>query len=922
MVCLMPILPLIGLALSDVAAAAECETRLGKLVSVQGQITLDQQPASLDQPVCEGSSILTGSRSRAAVLLNDRSIIRLKENSSLYFEKLTPTQSWPLKLIEGWLHFFSPRTNRVDVDTSYLNAGVRGTEFVLQFQPDEGSKLWVLEGQVSASHGDKTVSVVTGQSAVAGPNTALTVQPLAVGQKDAVAWTLHYPPIVDTRAGAYRGDQRATEIIEKSLKQFRQNRINDAIDTLELLPEGAHGPDLAPLRISLLLYVGLVSEAESQIRSAPQSGVMDALRSIIELTRGNKEEALSLARNAVARSPESPAPHIALSYAHQAQFELELARADVRNALTLQWDNPTGKGVSSCPADTDHAGNRLLDNALAWSRLAELELSLGNSGAALDAAMCSQRLNPSLERAQTLLGFTRLVRMEVGDSEQTFREAIALDSSASLPRLGLGLVLIQQGALLPGVQQLEIAASLDPESAIHRSYLGKGYYELDLYELAKKEFDRAKSLDRQDPTPWLYDAFRAMTQNAPVDALENVQQSIDRNDKRAVYRSKLLLEGDYAVRATSLGRVYESLGFDRLALLEATRSLEQEPGNHSAHQLLSDANRRRPRHEIARVSELLQAQIRAPRAEHPVSAQSAESRLLHRSVTDALVPALNEYSRMFQQDGMHLTATVLAGSQETLLDELLFSWADGPASAAITQFHSQTEGYRAKDYQNQDYLSLLAQYRLSVDSSLQIELRNLDWDHGELFWGFDPTDYFDDDINDRSESWRLGGHHRFSTAWDLAAFFRHESADARIASSDGSYFGLTDEAGDQGDLQVIGRYSEANLIAGAGMLDRERIDEEELPGLRLVFDSETEHRNAYVYGTFNPFALLGEADRPAKRNMTLTIGGSYEQFETRLVGAAYDQLGFLGGARSSLKREKFLPKLGGFGKYRPPLVWM
>jgi Flp pilus assembly protein TadD len=54
---------------------------------------------------------------------------------------------------------------------------------------------------------------------------------------------------------------------------------------------------------------------------------------------------------------------------------------------------------------------------------------------------------------------------------QAFAKAIELDQAAPLSRLGLGLAKIRQSDLAEGTQEIEIAASLDPDNSLIRSYL-------------------------------------------------------------------------------------------------------------------------------------------------------------------------------------------------------------------------------------------------------------------------------------------------------------------------------------------------------------------------------------------------------------------------------------------------------------------
>jgi hypothetical protein len=93
-----------------------------------------------------------------------------------------------------------------------------------------------------------------------------------------------------------------------------------------------------------------------------------------------------------------------------------------------------------------------------------------------------------------------------------------------------------------------------------RAYLGKGYFEAKRIGLDEREYGIAQQSDPLDPTAWLYDAIAKQTTNRPVEALQSIQKSIELNDNRAVFRSRLMLDEDLAVRSASLGRVYSDLG--------------------------------------------------------------------------------------------------------------------------------------------------------------------------------------------------------------------------------------------------------------------------------------------------------------------------------------------------------------------------
>ncbi len=54
------------------------------------------------------------------------------------------------------------------------------------------------------------------------------------------------------------------------------------------------------------------------------------------------------------------------------------------------------------------------ENALAWARLAELQLSFSRLDEALEAAQRAVAIDPNLSRTQTILGFAYLTRVDTG----------------------------------------------------------------------------------------------------------------------------------------------------------------------------------------------------------------------------------------------------------------------------------------------------------------------------------------------------------------------------------------------------------------------------------------------------------------------------------------------------------------------------
>ncbi|MCK5229140.1 MAG: hypothetical protein KAR13_02680, partial [Desulfobulbaceae bacterium] len=418
----------------------------------------------------------------------------------------------------------------------------------------------------------------------------------------------------------------------------------------------------------------------------------------------------------------------------------------------------------------EKAANLDPENALVQARQAELQLSMGNLDEAVRAARQAVSLNPDIARTQTVLGFAYLAEIKTRDAKNAFKRAIELDQAAPLPRLGLGLAKIREGDLKDGRSEIEIAASLDPDNSLIRSYLGKAYFEEKHDKKARNQLAMAKELDPLDPTPWFYDAIRKQTINRPVEALHDLQKSIELNDNRAVYRSRMLLDEDLAARSASLARIYSDLGFQQLALVEGYKSLNTDPANYSAHRFLSDSYAALPRHEIARVSELLQSQLLQPINITPIQPQLAESNLFILEGTGPSDSSFNEFTPLFNRNRITFQTDGVMGGNDTFGSNFALSGVWGPGSFSIGQFHYETDGFRQNNDQNRDLFHVVAQVKPWYRTSIFAEFRANENEFGDLSLRFDPELFF---INDRNQeeikSIRLGMHQSISTQSDIIA---------------------------------------------------------------------------------------------------------------------------------------------------------
>ncbi len=787
-------------------AAEPCEPGIARIVSLQGRVEVQRgeagawTAAALDEQLCIGDTIRVGALARAALALANDSVLSIDQLTTLRLDAPAEPGHSLLDLLSGAVHFFSHRPRTLEIDTPIASAGAEGTEFLMRVRPDR-TEVVMFEGRVRLRTPEGELLLASGDAGIATPGAAPRPE-IVARPRDAVAWALYYPPILAPLAERRPAPSALPQGLQTAIERVAANDYAGAIAALDAVPEPARDARYYTYRAGVLLNVGRVDEASQAIDRAlalnPDAAEALAERAVIAVVQNRRADALADARRAVELDPASAPARIALSYALQASFDLEAARATLREAA----------------AHTP-------DNALVQARLAELELSFGNLDAAEAAAERAVALAPELERTQMVLGFAALTRIDIDQARAAFERAIALDSAEPLARLGLGLAKIRAGHLDAGGRELEIAVALDPNDSLLRSYLGKAYFEEKRGPQDADQFRIAKELDPNDPTPWFYDAIRLQTENRPVEALHNLEKSIALNDNRAPYRSRLLLDEDVAVRQTSLARIYSDLGFNQVALVEATKSLNQDPTNYSAHRFLSDTYALLPRHEIARASEQLQSQLFQPININPVPPSAPITDLNVITAARPTEAAFNEFTPLFERNRAQLTAAGTAGSNQTYGNELIASGLWNRYSLSAGQFHFQTDGFRKNnDLQNNIY-TLFGQSDLTEKLSVQAEYRHRRTDSGDRQLRFNLDDFrpnFRDDIEE--DVFRVGG--------------RITPAPGQVGLISGIYTDRQDDTKDEDvdfgsktkdklstnisqlEAQYLGEFGSLRLVGGAG----------------------------------------------------------------------------------------------------------
>jgi len=854
--------------IASAEAAEPCAPMVGELASVEGQVEVqraeaaDWQTAALGAPLCQRDTVRVGANSRATLALINDAILRLDQNTTIHLLEIVrePEEQSLIDLVIGAFQSFSRSPRTLAVSTPYLNATIEGTEFALRVEPQR-SLLTVLEGKIAAKNELGEIKVAAGQSAVAeagkAPAPYVLVQP-----RDAVQWALYYPPILAALGGQQGQSQpEVSAPLAEAYAMVGRRDVAGALAALERSPAKDRDAQYYTFRSALLLNVGQAAEAQADIDRAlavdPQAGLAYALRAIINVVQNRKDEALADAEQAVKLNPNETAPKIALSYAQQAHFRLDAARDTLLSATSEQ-----------------------LQDALAWARLSELWLMLDDRKRAREAADRAANLAPNLERAQVVRGFAHLAEFRTDKAKQAFTRAVALDSADPLPRLGRGLALIHEGALQRGRRELEVAAGLDSSNALLRAYLGKAYFEEKRDPLDADQFKIAKELDPLDPTAYLYDALRKQSENMPVQALRDLQASIERNDNRAVYRSRQLLDQDQAARGASLAKIYDDLGFQQLSVNEATKSLSLDPGSAAAHRFLSDNYQSVRRREISRVSEQLQAQMLQDVNINPVQPSISETNLnlfTRGGPTDA---GFNEFTPLFERNDIQFNASGVGGNNDTFGGEGVVSALYEGLSISAGAFHYESDGWRTSNDINHDIYELYAQYAVTPELNVQVEYRHRDTEFGDLEFDFDPDDFvptienqFNQDIARVGMRYSPAPHSDFL----LSYIYTDREGSSHDVTPDPFLGDIVldnplDQTSNQVEAQYIFRADRFNFVAGGGYsnVDIEESVSLTFGGFPVVDDqlpATIDDYRGYVYANIN-----------IPKPVTWTVGLNYTDF--------------------------------------------
>jgi tetratricopeptide (TPR) repeat protein len=598
-------------AIAETSRAAELLSK-ENIVNVETKGSAGWIAATVGQSLAIGDKVRTGEDSRATVRMTDLSILRIGE---LTTSEITPpgtaTGEPGLNVKEGTSYFFSREKSReMRIETPAANGAIRGTEFVVVVAANGSTTVTMLDGEVELSNAQGSLLLTNGEQAkvdVGGrPRKTAVLDAINV-----IQWCLYYPGVLDLKELGY--SRRANS----SIAAYNEGDLLAALAAYGHQTRSGSNADKV-YHAGLLLAVGQVDKARRLLKAAsPGAPGRQALLTLIA--------AVTLKPRPDSNPPQTASDWIAESYYLQSQTNLQGALEAAQHATEI--DPEFG---------------------FAWTRVAELHFSFGRVPPAKAALEKGVQLSPRNPAAHALLGFLFSAENKINQAKGAFENAMAIDGALGNAWLGRGLCLIRQGKNEEGRRDLQVAAALEPNRAFFHSYLGKAFSNVGNEPKARLEFERAKTLDPRDPTPWIYSAIENKQDSRINEAVRDLEKSQELNDNRRVYRSQFLLDQDRAVRSANLAAIYQADGMEEVSVREAARGVDADYATASSHLFLAnsynalrDPKRINLRYETPWFNELLLANLLAPVGGGPLSQYVSEQ----------------EYSKLFEADRFGISST-------------------------------------------------------------------------------------------------------------------------------------------------------------------------------------------------------------------------------------------------------------------------
>lgn len=737
--------------------------------------------------------------------------------------KPPPTSIYQVPNGEIWLRNKREKFN-FELETPAVTATIRGTEINIRVRPDGATQVILLEGEICLVNAYGEVCLLPGEQGLVLPGQAPTKQVL-VQPADAVQWSLYYPGIFSfrdlpltpqpgqTRAPA--GPQAA--LIQSGESAYDQGRLSEAQQAGESVlakePDNAraltllgwvalqkHDPDaalgflrrvrgtdeMAIIGLALSRYrLGDIAGAYEVMQAAhrlPPNPSLVAMASFFALLAGRVDQARTALENATRQYPSAVLPRALLAQICLVQNRKDAARQEAAAALSGSPNSPLAQltmGLVRLAFFEPEEAAQNLDKAIAadprfvdaYVYLARIWLGSGHLKRARTVTEQALRLAPKDGTVLSLAGFVRLAFRDFPGAKTFFEQAVKANPRLGEPHLGLAIVSFRYRNFGQGLEEMLTATLLEPRTSLYQSELGKALYQTRSFDRALEVWDYAKTLDPQSPTPYLYKGIALSDLNRPGDAIQEINESIAKNDNTAIFRGRQSLDQDRAVRNYDLARAYGQLDLRDWAVSKAVTAVKNDPLNSSAHLFLSKSFEGNPKFLLTQVNEDLLFRLLAP----------ANQSTFFSIENDNYTPMYEmPYARLLAQGGIGAWR-----EKNSIWDNKLTIYGGLPGLGGWARLrYFDNRGFRTANGQTRFYgPDILLKWEPTVNDSLFGGFSFLDMENGDDLY---PNDYNYKNSpftrgSQRQRIYELGYVHRFNPKATLMTYFTYQNWDLRAA---------------------------------------------------------------------------------------------------------------------------------------------
>ena len=524
-----------------VALAGQGQTRAHEIESWSS--------ATLAQQLGAGADIRTLALSSAALLLADRTQIRMSSNAQLRLCESQPARTL-LELVAGrlWARTKKSPAN-LQLQTPAALAVVRGTDWDVEVDNAGHTTLTVLSGSIELSNPFGSVQLGPAEQGYAEPGKAPTKR-LLVSPRERVQWVAAYPGDATRWAEFQRADMAAPlAAVRADLRAGQWVAARIQLQAMAARGDGGAVVDL--VLADLEVFEGLLDNAQSRLDSAWQ-------RTKDPRTAARRAELLM----ALDRQPE-------------ARTWLDTARAAAPNASELlladaDWQRLHGRGDAALALyrqALSHAESDAQRAAAYWA-LGRAFQERGDLRAARFALAQAVALAPDNASYRGEQATAATEALHLAEARASFDAALARSGDDYVSLAGAGLLALKQGDAQTARTQLLKALVIEPRYAHAQVWLAVAEYTLGERAAALDSLARARLADPNDPLPWQIEAMLRNDSGDPTQAIAAAREAL----VRLPYLKSLNPLASDSQGSANLGKALGDFGMENWARAYASES--------------------------------------------------------------------------------------------------------------------------------------------------------------------------------------------------------------------------------------------------------------------------------------------------------------------------------------------------------------